>query len=170
MANISALCLTYLLLDPFCNGLCGEQTSIPNLIESYPFVSYAARNWGEHVQEHEQAPLVWALAVQFLANHQATACSHQILQHGKAHREIYWTPKECYSVNALHMANNFGLNKLVVTFLSQNMFKMNATTTIGTTAAILAASAAMLPLSELYYKKVRSIPGELVRQCPPLGR
>ncbi|KAL3448908.1 hypothetical protein BJX65DRAFT_317173 [Aspergillus insuetus] len=139
-ASISALCMTYLLLDPFTKGPRTEEDEIDDLLDYCPFLSYAAARWGDHVRQCERSPIVLRLAVQFLSNQQATACSVQIMQYDRNYQEIYWTPKECYSANALHIASEFGLENLVLTLLAQNAFKLDATTTIGTTAITKAAS------------------------------
>ncbi|KAG2419366.1 hypothetical protein HFD88_004162 [Aspergillus terreus] len=139
-ASISALCLTYLLLDPFIQGPRKEEPEIEDLIKTYPFVSYAATHWGKHVRGREAEPVVWDLALRFLGNHQATASSVQIMQYNRNYRDIYLTPEECYSTNALHLTSDFGLEQLVLAILSQEPSKLNATTTIGTTAIIKAAS------------------------------
>ncbi|KAJ0421028.1 hypothetical protein BJY00DRAFT_113978 [Aspergillus carlsbadensis] len=139
-ASISALCLTYLLLDPFTKGPRTEEEEIDDLLEQCPFASYAAARWGDHVRLCERSPTVSRLAVRFLRNQQATACSIQIMQYDRNYQELYWTPKECYSANALHIASDFGLENLVLTLLAQNAFKLDATTTIGTTAITKAAS------------------------------
>ncbi|KAL4865593.1 hypothetical protein BDV12DRAFT_200003 [Aspergillus spectabilis] len=139
-AKIAALCLTYLLLDPFSQGPRTEEAGISSLITSYPFASYAAAHWGNHVQSCEETPIVWTLAVQFLGNQHATACAMQMMQYDKNYREVYWIPEECYSSNALHIASNFGLEKLVLTLLDRKAFKLDATTAMGTTAIVKAAS------------------------------
>jgi hypothetical protein len=118
-ARISGLFLTYLLLDPFSHGPHTEEVELTNLIESYPFVSYAAKHWGNHVRHCEENPLVWKLAVRFLGNRHAIACASQIKQCNKNHQKVYWTPKECYSANALHITCSLGLEKLVLAILSQ---------------------------------------------------
>ncbi|RDW74453.1 uncharacterized protein DSM5745_07115 [Aspergillus mulundensis] len=139
-ASISALCLTYLLLEPFVQGPRKKSARIRALIYSQPFISYAAKHWGDHVRMCESNPMVWNLTFRFLNNQQAAACAHQILQFNRGYRKIYWTAAESNSVNALHIATNFGLERVVDHLLSRRAFNINAATTIGTTALIIAAS------------------------------
>ncbi|KAL4885664.1 hypothetical protein BJY04DRAFT_205379 [Aspergillus karnatakaensis] len=139
-AKVSALCLTYLLLDPFTKGAHKDEAEIYNLVKSYPFVSYAVQHWGNHVRPCENNPMVWGLAVRFLRNPHATACATQIKQYNKNYKKVYWAFEEAYSANALHITSSFGLERLVLAILSQEPSRVDDATTIGTTAINKAAS------------------------------
>ncbi|KAF9894388.1 hypothetical protein FE257_007891 [Aspergillus nanangensis] len=139
-AGISALCVTYLLLPPFKHGPQPNKDEIIRLIETFPFVRYAAKYWGEHVQSCEDNPVVWNLAVEFLGDRHAIACANQVQQFAKNYKDIYWRPKECYSETALHISSHFGLQRMVSTLLHQNVFPVDSATKMGTTPIIKAAA------------------------------
>ncbi|KAK2799233.1 hypothetical protein FQN51_007063 [Onygenales sp. PD_10] len=139
-ANISTLCLTTLLLDPFQQGPRPDEEAISKLLASCPSAAYAARYWGDHVRCSEADPEVWDLTVEFLRDRNASTCATQLLQYGKKYVQSYWTVEECYSTNSLHIASHFGLEKVTHMLLAQNIFPVDAKTTIDTTAITKAAS------------------------------
>lgn len=139
-ARLAAACLTYLLCEPFTKGPRRDKDAINSLIENNPLVSYAAEYWGVHAQKSETDSAIQQLTVTFLSHHRALACWNQILRFQKNYREIYWTPEECYSTTALHVACHFGLGSILYQLLDRGFLSVDAATKMGTTPIIKAAS------------------------------
>jgi hypothetical protein len=86
-ANIAATCLTYLLFDDFAEGPCDSEEHLRKRLQDYPFLSYAAQNWGFHfICDQEQ---VKVLAEKFLHQASNLANSIQII-----HKDILHPPDE----------------------------------------------------------------------------
>lgn len=96
-SNMAAICLTYLLSRDFREGPCSEESGICSRIDKNPFLSYACRYWGVHVQSCEADRKVQQLAFDFFASHSAVARAYQIMEFEKGRLEKYWTPEESFS-------------------------------------------------------------------------
>ena len=51
-SDIAVACLEYLSLDEFTSGSCESEALLGTRLEKFPFLAYAARNWGEHVRSN----------------------------------------------------------------------------------------------------------------------
>lgn len=152
-ADIAAICLTYLLFDTFRQGPCPDEDAINSHIQSNPFVSYASSHWGVHVQRSETDQKVQHLTFAFLASQGAVACTTQIMQFNNQYREEYWNPDECYSITALHVASHFGLENTLCKLLGEDIFPVDATTKMGSTALIKAASGGHVSIVRILLQK-----------------
>jgi hypothetical protein len=95
--TMAAICLTYLLSHAFKEGPCSEENEIRSRIDKNPFISYACRYWGAHVQSCEADRNVQQLTFEFFATHSAVARAYQIMEFEKGRSEKYWTPEESFS-------------------------------------------------------------------------
>ncbi|KAK2812771.1 hypothetical protein FQN50_001100 [Emmonsiellopsis sp. PD_5] len=83
--DIASFCLTYLSFDTFGQGYCTTDEILRSRLQSYPFLSYAARNWGRHMPRPDQdQPIpssdpVSDIAVRFLRDDSKTESSAQVL-------------------------------------------------------------------------------------------
>ena len=146
---IAKACITYLLFDVFGEGIgCrADRAEIEDLIDRYPFATYACRHWGYHVQsaDNEEAEI---LALNFLRNPLHRASSYQLVQYVRGRKERYWEPIEASSCKALTLAAFFGLDNLVKELLDIGEATVDETTDMGSTALIKATSAGHEPLTE----------------------
>ncbi|KAK0708223.1 ankyrin repeat-containing domain protein [Lasiosphaeris hirsuta] len=65
--EIAKTCLTYLAFSPFAVEYCSSKEKLKVRLEHYPFLSYAASYWGDHLSEEMDAG-VRELAQEFLSN------------------------------------------------------------------------------------------------------
>ncbi|KAK2742352.1 hypothetical protein FQN55_007886 [Onygenales sp. PD_40] len=83
--DIASFCLTYLSFDTFGQGYCPTDETLRSRLQSYPFLSYAARNWGKHMPRSDQDQAIPSshpvsdIAVQFLRDDSKTESSGQVL-------------------------------------------------------------------------------------------
>ncbi|KAL8938890.1 MAG: hypothetical protein Q9216_003654 [Gyalolechia sp. 2 TL-2023] len=134
---IANACIAYQTLEPFAHGCYIEEDQIVALLDAYPFFSYAARYWGDHVKGADDRSVNRA-ALHFLQNKQQLACSYQIRQYRQGRVEDYWHAGEAKSCNGLHVAAMFGLNHIAKELL--HVYSVDTPTDMGTTALVNAAS------------------------------
>lgn len=139
-ADMAATYLIYLLYNTFKEGPSLDPIIIQYRIECNPFLTYAATYYGEHAQRAETHPGIQRLLFAFLASRESVAYSYQIMQFNKRIREEYWNAMECRSVTAMHIASHFGLENILRALLDKGVYPVNATTKMGTTPIIKAAS------------------------------
>jgi ankyrin repeat protein len=53
---LAETCLTYLKFDVFSAGPCASDSEMNKRVESWPFLQYAATNWGYHAQHYHREP------------------------------------------------------------------------------------------------------------------
>lgn len=145
---VAELCITYLLFDSFGQGCCDHEAAIVNRLTEYPFLSYAARQWGNHTSE-ARCGSVDQFALSFLDSTSNKACAWQIWQYTKGRRKEYWEPEEAKSCNELHHAALFGLEQLVKQLLESRKVEVDSPTKMGTTALIEAASKGYVGLTRM---------------------
>ncbi|RHZ74268.1 hypothetical protein CDV55_108638 [Aspergillus turcosus] len=113
-AHMAMTCLTYLLFDTVQSGPHSDEDEISLIPDENPLASYASAHWGDHVRVSENARNVYLATMTFLFNRKARACAEQLMRFNSNYVEIYWTPEECYSVTALHVACHFGLENTLL--------------------------------------------------------
>ena len=131
--------LTYLLFEPFARGPRQLQTGVQELVAKNPFAAYAARNWGDHVRGARTEELD-PLTLKFLQAEAQRGCSYQIVHHTGKFREEYWKAEEANSINGLHLAATFGLDRLGKRLLDAGQVRVDDTSRMGSTALINAAA------------------------------
>ena len=146
--QVAMACMKYLMTDNLREGPYARERHIRQCVESYPFVKYAATYWGFHF------PVVAAekcedLALNLLSSQPRVAFVTQIHQYSRGFRRDYWDLAEVNSVTALHAACQQQSEGLVRKLLASNDIDINASTNIGTTALIRAASVGNLPVVEI---------------------
>lgn len=139
-ASLAGICIRYLLFDTFRDGPWADKHQILELIQRNPFLAYAAPFWGIHVQKSETDPHIQNLTVDFFRHHNGVAAAHQVTQVLKQRKDIYWYPEECLSLTPLHISSHFGLETMTRILLDQTNLAVDATTNMGTTPLIKAAS------------------------------
>jgi ankyrin repeat protein len=108
--DVGRNCLTYLSFDEFSTGTCDRDEDFTARLETYPFLTYAAENWGYHVQGHMEKELQ-ELILGFLENGAGLASSVQVMDIVKLR---YRNHAQRYRrhVTDLQMAAAFGLQEI----------------------------------------------------------
>lgn len=114
--TIAQSCLTYLTFDGFAKGCCHNAAMLTARSERYPFVWYAARWWGVHLQKTSDKEL-FAQALDFLLDDRKVDAAEQlmnILDYGRA--ALY-----SRGFTGLHIAARFGLWMLAQPMLERTV-------------------------------------------------
>jgi len=131
---LARTCLTYLLLDEFEAGRCADR-DFDQRSRTYPFLGYAASNWGRHaVEAADQSIEEQVLA--FLKSDPHRDAATQAIWHLDAAGYKNWDAKS--GAMGLHMASYFGLIKAVESLIADHA-DVDAQDSLGTTALIYAA-------------------------------
>ena len=105
-------CLTYLLLDEFSSGRCRTTKEVRARCQKYPFLDYAANNWGVHARgELEESKEEWVW--KFLNQYPNLSFSVQITYE---YDEPENFPRNAF---ALSVASLFGLCRIVRALLKE---------------------------------------------------
>ncbi|KAL8691052.1 MAG: hypothetical protein Q9218_003636 [Villophora microphyllina] len=135
--GIADTCIRYQMLQRFAYACFSCEAEIVGTMEEWPFLAYAAREWGLHVLAADD-PRVNELSLRFLKTESQKACSNQVWQYTRGRRKRYWDPSEANSCKGLHMAAMFGLTDIVKMLLRD--CPVDEPTHLGTTALMKAAS------------------------------
>jgi hypothetical protein len=127
-SNIAEICLVYLSFEEFGKVLT-SQDEIADRRKRYPFLSYAADHWGDHVSFRVKRN-VYRLAWEFLSDPPKVMSAFQVMGNFRFRFEV--------DVTGLHLSAYFGLDKLAEKLLTRG-FMMNARTRRGETALHWAA-------------------------------
>lgn len=155
---MASTCLGYLMLEDFKRGPARididpvDDVLIEERVRDYPFVSYAARFWDEHVKNVQSDESIWPLLFSFVNHNKAIACSVQIRRFEAEFNWMYYDPGECLSRTPLHNATDFGLEALLPMMLEDPDFSStinSETGIVGSTPIILAASSGHVGLVKL---------------------
>ncbi|KAK6529978.1 hypothetical protein TWF694_003353 [Orbilia ellipsospora] len=115
-ANITEICVTYLLYDTFQSGASSNDKDFETRLQSNALYDYAARNWGDHARtaKAEAAPSVLRLLE--CENHVSACCQVMFVNRGRGpwirgdysqgfpkrqtelHLGSYWGLEECVAV------------------------------------------------------------------------
>jgi hypothetical protein len=82
--TVAKLCLTFLLLDDFSPGPSQTKRKFDQRAKAFPFLSYAAIYWGEHLRGGAESDLN-DLVVRFLESRPKLLCSVQVLTAKRKH-------------------------------------------------------------------------------------
>jgi len=133
-------CLQYLLFEDFEDGPWQTKDEIDAHMQSYPFLEYAARYWGEHTREVERDSEVQSMLSRFLACRTAMATANQVRQYSLGRRHKYWNAAECESFGPLHHASRHGLQHTMGRLLENGLYHVNELTKMASTPIIHAAA------------------------------
>ncbi|KAL9610579.1 MAG: hypothetical protein Q9167_004730 [Letrouitia subvulpina] len=133
--NISKTCLTYLLFREFEHGPVVEDEALLR-IKEYPLLSYAATNWGKHLQGSPEQ-LLQEIVLKFLNSEKPLGWSVQCAYLTTSS----YTKPQSYprNVTGLHVSAQFGLKHLTEVLLSQGS-NIAARDSDGRNALTIAAS------------------------------
>ncbi|KAL8766351.1 MAG: hypothetical protein Q9209_006878 [Squamulea sp. 1 TL-2023] len=140
-AEMTKTCITYLSLQHFGEGPCDDDEALQDRFKKYPFVSYAARNWGNHARtasEDDCREII--LAFLSYENLRASALDASGLWHFEGDGVPNWF--ECYRTggSSLAAAATFGLANIVKTLLREGL-DIDAVDDKGITALMCSAHA-----------------------------
>ncbi|KFY42331.1 hypothetical protein V494_02458 [Pseudogymnoascus sp. VKM F-4513 (FW-928)] len=110
-AMITERCLAY-LSDPNLTDSCQSYESYEERVASFPFLEYAAQNWGFHASQGEVQKTLNANILAFLHKTPNVACSAQAMLQSQDHwwyRHGSIEPQMCLGISALHICAWFGL-------------------------------------------------------------
>lgn len=108
---ITERCLAY-LSDSNLAGVCQSHESYSSRAESFPFLEYAAQNWGYHASQGNVEEALNAKIRTFLHKSSNVACSGQAMLQSQDH---WWyihgliEPQKCLGISGLHICAWFGL-------------------------------------------------------------
>ncbi len=147
---IAGACIAYSLFDVFGegNGCRSDRSEIEDLIINHPFIKYASRYWGIHVQCANNEG-VEKLALDLLRSSRHRACSYQLVQFIRGRKERYWEQKEATSCKPLTLAAFFGLDRLVKRLFDNGEATVDEMTSMGSTALIKASSEGNRTMTDL---------------------
>ncbi|OTA99657.1 hypothetical protein M426DRAFT_27331 [Hypoxylon sp. CI-4A] len=115
---MAEICLVYLQFEVFSSGPCAgsnQKELIDKRRREYPFLTYAATNWGFHARETKN-PKVAQLANDFLSKQAHVAASAQTMWIDDMETSSGWDAEA--GVHGLHLASYFGLSDAVSVLLS----------------------------------------------------
>ena len=119
--NIASTCLRYLSFRETA-GTSESNTSFFMKITAYPFLEYAAKNWGKHVLRHKNSD--WDLdniIEKFLNNDACISGVVQIMLTTTSRHEAF-SQHVTRNVRGLHLAAHFGLAEMTIRLLkTQNV-------------------------------------------------
>ena len=116
-ADISEICLIYLLFDEFGKGpLLHEHKAITRVLDCH-LLQYAATHWGRHIQGSPEKSLLH-LALAFLTSKEHLSSSTQS-SHFAEHWFIGESQRYPKNITGLHMAAHFGLEFIAESLLTQ---------------------------------------------------
>jgi ankyrin repeat domain-containing protein 50 len=108
--TVASACLTYLSFETFADGFCTTDKELEIRLERFPFLDYAARHWGHHLQS-EWIDEFETPVLKFLTHQSNFLCSIQVMRipvyHYKGYSQRF--PKRR---TGLHVAAYFGLESL----------------------------------------------------------
>jgi ankyrin repeat protein len=131
---LARTCLTYLLLDVFELGRCADR-DFDQRSRTYPFLGYAASNWGRHAVETADQGIEEQVLV-FLKSDPHLDAATQAIWHLDAAGNKDWDAKS--GATGLHMASYFGLVHAVESLIADKA-DIDAKDSLGTTPLIYAA-------------------------------
>lgn len=139
-ATIAVTCLRYLVFENFQDGPWAAEREIESIMAMYPFLTWAARYWGQFTRQTEADAEVWSALFNFFSSPFATAMTNQVRQYSMSLIQDYWNASECRSFTALHHASREGLQRAVKQLLNSDTFSVNELTRMGATPVIMAAA------------------------------
>ncbi|KAL9601099.1 MAG: hypothetical protein Q9179_002987 [Wetmoreana sp. 5 TL-2023] len=123
-ARITETCIAYLSLPPFKEGPCDDDRALLERLERYPFIGYAALNWGDHARgrpEDDCREIILA----FLSHEDLRASARQASSVAPYYPEaVQWVHRfEPYhtGVSSLATAAAFGLTDIVKYLLREGL-------------------------------------------------
>jgi len=131
--------LTCLMFDTYNQGCCQSQEEVQCKFRESPFVTYAARYWGDHVRNADRETLN-DLALVFLKAERKRSSAYQICQFMRNHKVGLWEAEEAKSRNGLHMAAFFGLEAIGLQLLKSGELDIDSLTKNGENALMISAA------------------------------
>ncbi|KAL7895629.1 hypothetical protein HDV64DRAFT_257366 [Trichoderma sp. TUCIM 5745] len=114
--HIATVCVTYLSFSAFETGFCETYEEREKRLQSFPFYSYTAKNWGHHAPKDEASQEV----IRFLESEAKVDASIQALvmdyDEDAFGDDSVFHP---YDMTGLHLAAFFGVNKAAITLLER---------------------------------------------------
>ena len=135
--SITRISLKYLALPNFSSGTCKTDREMGKRIEQYPFLDYAAKNWGSEISKLDSDDMTLLLE-DFLSNVTAVEMTNQVLSLPSVRRSN-WSQEFPRQVPALVLAAAFDLPTTLAQMVS-NGHRLEGQGTDGETALIRAAS------------------------------
>lgn len=122
--KVSSACIAYLSQDAFSHGPCENNATLHLRLQKYPFVAYAALNWGKHTRGLPEKSCNDKI-VQFLQNANLRGNTIQISTSTRNNdRELYrwqsWSQNYHRDVPMLALAADSGLTKVVKQLLDDH--------------------------------------------------
>lgn len=121
--KISSACIAYLSQDAFSQGPCENNAALDFRLKQYPFVAYAALNWGKHTRGPPEKSCSDKI-VRFLRNANLGASALQISTstrniHDKQQGRPSWSQNYHKDVPMLALAAGSGLAEIVKQLLDE---------------------------------------------------
>ncbi|KAL8719944.1 MAG: hypothetical protein Q9225_003121 [Loekoesia sp. 1 TL-2023] len=141
--EVAVTCLKYLALRPFHEGPCPDNGSFITRFDRYPFLHYAARNWGNHVrgllEESCKIDILKFLECKTLLESASQAAWVLLLPEDSPYiKSIAWSQRYPKDVPAAVVAAQFGLIE-ILTYLLSELHALEAADSYGITPLLGAA-------------------------------
>ena len=137
--DVAEVCLEYLSTPDIGVEIYNTERELQKALTSKDFLWYAVCNWGFHVQKSQNERFI-DRTVDLLRSGEKRSGIVQIYRFMQGFRSIYWSPEEAYSHTALHAAALFGLPKVARRIPDSKHIMIDASTSIGTTALMMATA------------------------------
>ncbi|KAG6986548.1 hypothetical protein G7Y79_00078g100020 [Physcia stellaris] len=169
--KVSSACIAYLSQDVFSHGPCENNATLHLRLEKYPFVAYAALNWGKHTRGLPEESCNDKI-VQFLQNANLRGSTIQIFTSStKIDRRLYrspsWSQNYRRDVPMLALAADLGLTKVVRQLLDDHQ-DHKASDSAGETALHWAAAAGEMDTVQILLAAGADVHREDIRGESPL--
>ena len=115
--DIAKTCLTYLLFDDFASGPTTDEDAAVRKIHKHHFLSYAAKNWGNHARGDPEQ-IVSEAILTFLGDSNKLSSSVQV-NHFVEHWYVGESQRFIKDSTGLHIAAHFGLAYIMDILLSK---------------------------------------------------
>ncbi|KAK3997549.1 ankyrin repeat-containing domain protein [Cladorrhinum sp. PSN332] len=147
-AALAKACVIYLSFDVFKDGPCRDWNTTTQRLQKYPFLAYAASNWGSHFRECQDDEETSKLIRTFLVDHGKVSSSLQVmclprlaLQEPQLYQDYPWNDRFPKEVTPLHAAAHFGLDTILAMLLSHGLTELIDTQDSHGRTALMSASA-----------------------------
>lgn len=115
---ITTICVTYLSFDTF-ELICSEEQAFQERLYLYPFVEYAARNWGHHARKASISNQALAQAVMKFLNSESKINTAWHILWDSSFSSDYLSWLEVSKITGMHLAAYFGAENIVQLLLDR---------------------------------------------------
>ncbi len=168
-STISKTCLTYLAFRPFAENYCLSEEELIARLAEYPFLSYAANYWGDHIRNGMDDD-VHKLALEYLSNNISILSACQAADDEGPSRYLrrhLLCGGMMPNITRLHMIALFGVTEIAGDLLADSV-DVNAKAYWGMTPLHLAAEVGHVQMVDFLLRAGAEVAPEASNQVTPL--